>query len=265
MDDEDDDAPQTIPADELLAPDGTLRLDGAVAGAVDLSGWHVTLDPELGPVFHPQSFTWEHLGTRPGALNNAVLAVAVSGSDVYVGGGFTDAGGNPNADYIARWDGSAWQALGNGLNSWVSALAVSGTNVYIGGFFTDAGGNPNADYIARWDGSAWQALGGGLNDAVRAVAVSGSDVYVGGDFTDAGGNPNADRIARWDGSAWQALGNGLNNTVFAVAVSGSERVCRRRLHRCRRQPERRPHRPLGRQCVAGARQWTQRHRSTPSL
>jgi hypothetical protein len=41
----------------------------------------------------------------------------VSGSDVYVGGVFTDAGGNPNADRIARWDGSAWQALGGGLNN----------------------------------------------------------------------------------------------------------------------------------------------------
>jgi hypothetical protein len=196
MDDEDDGAPQTIPADELLAPDGTLRLDGAVTGAVDLSGWHVTLDPELGPVFHPQSFTWEHLGTRPGALNDTVSAVAVSGSNVYVGGAFTDAGGNSNADRIARWDGSAWQALGNGLNGTVLAVAVSGSNVYVGGFFTDAGGNSNADRIARWDGSAWQALGGGLNDAVLAVVVSGTDVYVGGVFTHAGGNPNADRIAR---------------------------------------------------------------------
>ena len=221
-DDEDDDAPQTIPADELLAPDGTLRLDGAVTGTVDLSGWHVTLDPELGPVFHPQSFTWEHLGTRPGTLNGTVHAVAVSGSDVYVGGGFTDAGGNPNADYIARWDGSAWQALGNGLNDGVFAVAVSGSNVYVGGGFTDAGGNPNADYIARWDGSAWQALGNGLNNWVEAIAVSGSDVYVGGVFTNAGGNPNADRIARWNGSAWQALGSGLNVAVLAVAVSVSD-------------------------------------------
>ena len=149
MDDEDDDAPQTIPADELLAPDGTLRLDGAVTGVVDLSGWHVTLDPEIGPVFHPQSFTWEHLGTRPGALNDTVSAVAVSGSNVYVGGAFTDAGGNPNADRIARWDGSAWQALGDGVNGTVSAIAVSGTDLYVGGWFTDAGGNPNADGIGR--------------------------------------------------------------------------------------------------------------------
>ena len=149
MDDEDDGAPQTTPPDAWIAPDGALRLDGGFTGVVDLSGWHVTLDPERGPVFHPQSLTWDHLGTRPGAINRQVSAVAVSGTDIYVGGDFTDAGGNPNADYIARWDGSAWHPLGGGVNEAVRAIAVSGGNVYVGGFFTDAGGNPNADGIGR--------------------------------------------------------------------------------------------------------------------
>ncbi|MBO9314103.1 MAG: hypothetical protein J7465_18065, partial [Chloroflexus sp.] len=47
-DDDEDDALQTIPADALLAPDGTLRLEGTFNGTVDLSGWHVTLNPERG-------------------------------------------------------------------------------------------------------------------------------------------------------------------------------------------------------------------------
>ena len=102
MDDEDDGAPQTTPPDAWIAPDGALRLDGGFTGVVDLSGWHVTLDPERGPVFHPQSLTWDHLGTRPGAINRQVSAIAVSGTDLYVGGWFTDAGGNPNADGIGR-------------------------------------------------------------------------------------------------------------------------------------------------------------------
>ena len=129
MDDEDDGAPQTTPPDAWIAPDGALRLDGGFTGVVDLSGWHVTLDPERGPVFHPQSLTWDHLGTRPGAINRQVSAIAVSGTDLYVGGFFTDAGGNPNADRIARWDGSQWQALGGGLSSSVFAIAVSGGHV----------------------------------------------------------------------------------------------------------------------------------------
>jgi len=163
-DDEEDDAPQTIPAGELLAPDGTLRLDGAVTGAVDLSGWHVTLDPTHGPVFHPQTltYTWENLGTGgPGAVNNPVRAIAISGTDVYVGGNFTDAGGVSGARYVARWDGSQWHALGSGVNRPVYAIAVSGSDVYVGGPFTNAGGNPNADRIARWDGCQWHALGTG--------------------------------------------------------------------------------------------------------
>ena len=82
-------------------------------------------------------------------MNGTVNAIAVSGTDLYVGGAFTDAGGAPNADYIARWDGSAWQALGGGLNRSVFAIVVSGTDLYVGGAFTDAGGNPNADGIGR--------------------------------------------------------------------------------------------------------------------
>ena len=101
-------------------------------------------------------FPWSALG---GGLNDAVKAIAVEGADVYAGGSFTDAGGNANADGIARWDGAAWQALGGGLNNTVNAIAVAGSNVYAGGAFTNAGGDPNADYIARWDGSAGHAVG----------------------------------------------------------------------------------------------------------
>jgi hypothetical protein len=134
-------------------------------------------------------------------LNSSVFAIAVAGTNIYVGGTFTNAGGIANADYIARWDGAAWHALGPGLNSSVSAIAVTGTDVYVGGAFTDAGGDPNADRIARWDSAAWRALGPGLNSTVYAVATAGSHVYVGGGFTDAGGDPNADRIARWGTAA----------------------------------------------------------------
>ena len=40
-------------------------------------------------------------------LNGEADAIAVAGSDVYVGGGFTDAGGDPYADRIARWGSAA--------------------------------------------------------------------------------------------------------------------------------------------------------------
>ncbi len=157
-----------------------------------------------------------------GQLNGDVSAIAVSGNNVYVGGSFTDAGGNSDADYIATWNGISWGSLGHGLNGAVYAIAISGSDVYAGGQFTDAGDDANADYVAKWNGSSWSALDTGLNGGVAAIAISGSDVYVEGWFTDAGGDGNADRIAKWNGTSWSALGTGLNGNVYAIAISGSD-------------------------------------------
>jgi len=82
---------------------------------------------------------------------------------LYVGGAFTTAGTN-RAMNVAKWDGSAWSALGSGVGGTVRALAVSGTNLYAGGDFTTAGGS-SAQYVAKWDGSAWSALGSGVRAA----------------------------------------------------------------------------------------------------
>jgi hypothetical protein len=131
-----------------------------------------------------------------------VLDIEVSGADHYAGGTFTDAGGILTADYLARWDGSSWHAVGPwlgsaALNGWVRAIETAGPWVAVGGDFTNAGALIFADHIASWNGSAWYALGPGLNNWVRAITMVGPDLYVGGDFTDAGGNEDADCVARW--------------------------------------------------------------------
>ena len=133
--------------------------------------------------------------------------MAVSGSNLYIAGTFINVGGIPEADYIARWDGS-WHALGGSggtgaLNATVNALTISGSDLFVGGFFTNAAGINEADWIAKWNGSFWSALGsnfsgdGALNNAVTALAVLGSSVYVAGYFTDAATIAVADRLAVW--------------------------------------------------------------------
>jgi hypothetical protein len=135
--------------------------------------------------------SWSALGSGvSGVVNNTwVNAIAVNGTNVYVGGRFTTAGSGA-ASNIAKWNGSSWSALGTGMNGYVDAIAVSGSNVYVGGSFTSAGG-ASANRVAKWNGSSWSALGSGVNDGVYALAVNGSDVYVGGAFATAGGKPSS--------------------------------------------------------------------------
>ena len=68
------------------------------------------------------------------AWTDYVRALAVDGAgNLYAGGSFTTAGG-VSAIRIAKWDGTAWAPLGNGMNSYVYALAVDGAgNLYAGG------------------------------------------------------------------------------------------------------------------------------------
>ena len=256
-----DPTPETgRPLAELLAPDGTLRTDTDFAGTVDLAGWSLAGGIMAGaaPRFtrtpggtaagarsvRPAAVgDWSALGSNgpgTGAFAQSVLAIAISGTDVYVGGYFTNAAGIAEADKIAKWDGSAWSALGsNGagvgaLNSTVYAIAISGADLYVGGSFMNAAGIPEADYLAKWNGSAWSALGsngsGGaaMGGDVRAIAAAGNgDIYAAGNFSNAGGVATADGVARWNGTTWSGLGsNGsgdgaVSTMVSAVAVSGT--------------------------------------------
>ncbi len=154
-----------------------------------------------------------------GADNTVYAAVRDDSGNLYIGGDFTVVG-TVVAQRVAKWDGSSWTPLGEGIGGTVRALAVAGSNVYAGGYFTNAGGQA-ACYIARWDGNNWTPLGSGMNGGVRALAVMGSDVYAGGDFTMADGKA-ASYIAKWNGSTWSALGAGVNRNVSALAVSGSD-------------------------------------------
>jgi len=165
---------------------------------------------------------WISMGGIPGA-NSEVYALVVDGSgNLYASGSFTLIG-DVQANRVAKWNGSAWSALGSGIsgtNFFVHALAVIGGDVYAGGAFTTAGGI-SANRIAKWNGTAWTALGTGLDDWVNSLAANGGDLYVGGDFLTAGG-VTANRIAKWSGGAWSALGSGMNSSVYALAVGGGQ-------------------------------------------
>jgi hypothetical protein len=145
----------------------------------------------------------------------------VSGTNVYAGGSFTQAGGAA-ANRVAMWNGQTWNALATGMDADVWALAVSGNDVYAGGSFTTAGGVA-ANRVAKWNGTSWRAVGTGMNGSIYSLAASGTDVYAGGYFRTAGGVV-ANNIAKWNGSAWSTLGTGLNSVVRELAVGNSGTV-----------------------------------------
>jgi len=214
---------------------GSTNAPGGIVLALALSGSDIYVGGAFttaGPlqangiaVFNKSTSSWSPLGSgTANGVDNNVYAIAVLGSDVYVGGRFTHAGGIP-ANHIAMWDGTKWNTLGtspnDGANNSVFSLATYNTDLYVGGAFTTAGGS-TANYIAKWTGTAWQTLGSGTNNYVNAIATGTSEIYAGGNFTTAGGS-SANYIASWNGSNWSALGsptNGVDNNVLALATNG---------------------------------------------
>ncbi|MGE3173780.1 MAG: hypothetical protein AB7O97_14235 [Planctomycetota bacterium] len=163
------------------------------------------------------------LPVRGEGFDGEVRALVRSGTDTIVGGTFT-ATPDGARSRIARWDGTAFHALGAGMTGLVGGstivdalLTLANGDLVAGGSFVSAGG-VTANSIARWNGAEWSSLGTGMNQHVSALCeMPNGDLVAGGSFTSAGGVPCA-HIARWNGTSWSPLGSGTNATVHALAV-----------------------------------------------
>jgi hypothetical protein len=112
--------------------------------------------------------TWTALGA---GCDDVVQAVAVSGTSIYAGGGFSKCGSAVGSPHISMWNGAQWRAMQGGTDGTVYVVAVFNDLVVAGGDFMFAGSRA-AHGIAAWNGTTWSALGGGVNGAVRALAVT---------------------------------------------------------------------------------------------
>lgn len=167
-------------------------------------------------------------GLNPGieTITSGVLTLDFDAAgNLYAGGNFFDAGGDTSADFIAKWNGSSWSALGtSALNDIVRDIEVlKSGHVLAGGEFTSVGAISGTAYLAEWNGITWSQVGSTpLNGSVFSIEESKNEnLYVGGDFSDAGGNPVADRIAKLSGSDWMPLGSGFpieDGIVRAIAI-----------------------------------------------
>ena len=178
---------------------------------------------------------WSNFGWGTDGPVNAITTWDPDGdgpltAQLVIGGEFIDVGadstGQVTANYIARWDGEAWQPLGTGADGPVDALiswdpdgdgplppelVAAGRFTHIGGVWT--GG------VAHWDGTAWHSFGWGIDGPGAALTLWDPDgpgpqipnLVVGGSFLDAGaastGGVVVNNIARWDGVACARLGS----------------------------------------------------------
>ena len=178
--------------------------------------------------------SWSALGTGMiGPVPTAAAAVNGlgeyddgGGPALYAAGNLLTAGGVP-ANRIAKWNGAAWSALGDGLNQGAQALAAfddgTGHQLYVGGSFTLAASVPNTAGIARWNGTAWSEVGGGVAGSCNVLLVyndgTGEALYAGGTFFAAGGAAGTNYIAKWNGTAWSALAGGMSGGAIPTRVN----------------------------------------------
>lgn len=167
------------------------------------------------------------------AADNAVYALAIDGSTVYVGGLFSNieeggvvhARGRLAAIGVAGSVDQNWMPVANNA---VFALAVLNGTVYAGGLFTnitDSRGTltrnrlaaiaPNGNLDTGWEPSA--------DNLVSSLAALGDTLYVGGLYTtisDGSGTHNRNCLAAiGTNGALRAWNPSPNNAVLALAVS----------------------------------------------
>ena len=171
---------------------------------------------------------------NPELVGTAVLALAISGSTVYLGGEFTKAGGAARKDIaavcaIAKCEGAiaaskatAWKP---NANAKVQTLAVSGANVYAGGAFTEIAA-AKRNFIAELNASGTvkaESWNPNANNAVDAITVdsTGATVYFGGSLSSIGGEARENLAALNSSNEVTSWSPGANKAVNALVVSGA--------------------------------------------
>lgn len=163
-----------------------------------------------------------------GDIDGSIRTLAVSGTEVYIGGYFTSAG-SVMANNIAKWNGREWAALGSGVNGAVSGIASLGNDVYVAGLFSKAGG-VKANKIVKWNtlDEKWADVGTiPFNESpvygISALAAGNGCVYVSGPMDLIANIPG--NLAKWDpiNATWSPLGSGLGGGgVYTITTKAND-------------------------------------------
>ncbi|HET9502644.1 MAG TPA: hypothetical protein VFO93_03835 [Hymenobacter sp.] len=201
---------------------------------------------------------WQPGYNTPGLNGPVRVVLEQRDGDLLVGGSFTDAGGNPAADYVARWHQGTWQALGTGPAAesplvgagYLTGLVQLPTGDLVASLTTSyLGGEPPRSVVRRWHAGSWQPLGNPSEAgqiAALALTPTGELLAAFSEYAEAKLPGRQSSVRRWDGHRWQALGAPAAGsphsgqltaiTGLAVAATGQVVACGERPGAARHTP-----------------------------
>lgn len=204
------------------APDGTVYAIGA-------SGDY---DTEYQTGVYRYGAGWERV-TAGFNKDPRTLTLLRSG-DIVVSGPFTKVG-NVDVPGVARFDGTAWHPVGNGLPGRVNAIFERRDGTIVAGIYRSSDPEDVLPAVYQLVGNTWTAMGEpfrtsqfvGAGSVGSFVEMPSGDLVAGGYFAYVGSTA-ATGVARWDGFAWRAVASGLGDfnywpqyvTSLAVTSAG---------------------------------------------
>lgn len=158
---------------------------------------------------------WDSISNRwlsvgGGITSGVIRDLEVFQGVLYAAGAFNSIGGI-QTDGLAKWDGTAWDSVGNqrlmapnSSSGWpyLNALQTWNNKLVVGGIFEVLGSR----HIAVWDGTTWTGMASSPNSRVEEITVYEGDLIIYGTGIDSIGSNPFRQIARWDGTNWQAMG-----------------------------------------------------------
>lgn len=131
-------------------------------------------------------------------------------NEIYAGGGFLLAGSD-TVNNIARWDGTNWHKVGQGIEGVVRCFYEMDDTLYVGGSI-DAiiGSNIQCKSLVKWDGTSWHEMEPmplPYVSSISSMVEYKDELYVAGNF--GGLTDTLNEIARWDGTQWLSVGGGI--------------------------------------------------------
>jgi outer membrane protein assembly factor BamB len=122
---------------------------------------------ELNGIARWDGQAWHSMdgGLRHDWVTPEVRVLTVFDGQLYAGGIFLEIGGE-RVNNLARWDGTNWHGLGQGVTRaalagvpTVNGLLPDGDSLLVGGLFMAADGDRDIRHLARWKDGTYQAMG----------------------------------------------------------------------------------------------------------